>query len=151
MTAWRLARFDELTAREVYDILQLRTAVFVMEQACVFQDMDGADPDCWHLFARGAGQVAAYCRLVPAGVKFAEPSIGRVITSGAVRGSGMGRALMREALRQTALLWPGAAVRIGAQQRLEGFYRSLGFVTDSEPYDEDGIPHVEMLHSGEHP
>jgi ElaA protein len=151
MTAWRLARLDELTAREVHDILQLRTAVFVIEQMCVFQDMDGADPDCWHLFAREAGQVAAYCRLVPAGVKFAEPSIGRVITSGAVRGTGMGRALMQEALKQAAALWPGAALRIGAQQRLEGFYRSLGFVTDSEPYDEDGIPHVEMLHTGVRP
>jgi ElaA protein len=151
MTAWRFARLDELTPREVHDILQARSAVFVVEQACVFQDIDGADVVSWHLFARSDGAVCAYCRIVPEGVKFAEPSIGRVITTGAVRGTGMGRALMQEALRRTDALWPGAAVRISAQQRLEGFYRSLGFVTDSEPYDEDGIPHVEMLHPGGKP
>jgi ElaA protein len=145
MTGWRFARLDELTAREVHDILQARSAVFVVEQACVFQDMDGADPEGWHLFARVDGAVAAYCRILAAGAKFAEPSIGRVITTEAVRGTGMGRSLMEEALRRTATLWPGAAVRISAQQRLERFYRSLGFVTDSAPYDEDGIPHVEMV------
>jgi ElaA protein len=145
MTAWRFARLDELSAREVHDILQARAAVFVVEQACVFQDMDGADPECWHLFRRADGAIAAYCRIAPAGVKFAEPSIGRVITTAAVRGTGAGRALMVEALRRARSLWPGTALRIGAQQRLEPFYRSLGFVTDSEPYDEDGIPHVEMI------
>ena len=150
MTAWRLARFDELTAREVHDILQARSAVFVVEQACVFQDMDGADVAGWHLFARADdARIAAYCRLLPAGLAFAEPSIGRVITTQAARGTGLGRALMEEALRRAAALWPGAALRIGAQQHLEGFYRSLGFVTDSEPYDEDGIPHVEMILRGE--
>ncbi|HEX4943530.1 MAG TPA: GNAT family N-acetyltransferase [Usitatibacteraceae bacterium] len=149
MTEWRFARLDELTAREVHDILQARAAVFVVEQACVFQDMDGADPDSWHLFTRVDGELAAYCRIVPAGIKFAEPSIGRVITTGAMRGTGLGRALMLEALRRSATLWPGAAIRIGAQRRLETFYHSLGFVTDSEPYDEDGIAHVEMVHTGE--
>ena len=145
MTGWRFARLDDLTAREVHDILQARSAVFVVEQACVFQDMDGADPQGWHLFARTGGALAAYCRLLPGGVKFADPSSGRVITPQAVRGSGMGRALMEEALRRSSALWPGAAVRISAQLRLEKFYLSLGFVTDSEPYDEDGIPHVEMV------
>jgi len=68
MTAWRCARLDELSAREVHDILQARSAVFVVEQACVFQDMDGADPECWHLFTHRDGELAAYCRLVPAGL-----------------------------------------------------------------------------------
>jgi ElaA protein len=149
MTAWRFARFDDLAAREVHDILQARTEVFVMEQACCFQDMDGIDPDCWHLYSRVDGALAAYCRIVPAGVKFAEPSIGRVITTQAVRGTGLGRALMVEAIGRARALWPGAAVRIGAQHRLERFYQSLGFVTDSAPYDEDGIPHVEMLLRGD--
>ncbi len=148
MTHWRLARFDELSGRDVHDILQARAAVFVVEQACVFQDVDGADPAGWHLFARRGGEIAAYCRLVPAGVKFAEPSIGRVVTTPAVRGTGLGRSLMVEALRSAFGLWPGAPIRIGAQQRLEAFYASLGFVTDSDPYLEDGIPHVEMLHPG---
>lgn len=149
MTPWRLARLDELTARELHDILQARTAVFVVEQDCVFQDMDGADPECWHLFAREGGAIAAYCRLVPPGVKFAEPSIGRVITTQAVRGTGAGRELVREAIRRAGELWPGRPIRIGAQYHLERFYASLGFATDSEPYDEDGIPHVEMLRPGD--
>ncbi len=143
--AWRLARFDELAPRELYDILQLRTDVFVMEQDCVFQDMDGADDGAWHLYARDGEGVSAYCRLIAAGVKFAEPSIGRVVTARRLRGTGLGRALMREAIARARILFPGAAVRIGAQQRLEAFYRSLGFVTASAPYIEDGIPHIEMV------
>ena len=78
--AWRFAPFAELTAREVHDFLQARSAVFVVEQDCVFLDVDGADPECWHLFAREEGEILAYCRLVPPGLKFPEPSIGRVIT-----------------------------------------------------------------------
>jgi ElaA protein len=151
MTAWRFARLDGLTAREVHDILQARAAVFVVEQACVFQDVDGADPESWHLFARAGDAIAAYCRLVPAGVKFREPSIGRVITTQAARGTGMGRELMGEALRRCSALWPGAAVRIGAQLYLERFYGEFGFARASEPYDEDGIPHIEMLRPGDNP
>ena len=148
MTPWRFARFDDLTAREVHDILQARSAVFVVEQACVFQDVDGVDVQSWHLFAREGEEVAAYCRLIQPGVKYAEASIGRVITTGIARGRGDGRALVNEALSRAAALWPGQPIRIGAQQRLERFYQSLGFKTVSEPYEEDGIPHVEMLHPG---
>ena len=108
----------------------------------------GGDKSVEIPFTRRGDEVAAYCRLVPAGVKFAEPSIGRVITTAAVRGTGMGRELMIEALRRSGELWPGAVVRISAQQRLEAFYRSLGFATDSEPYDEDGIAHIEMIRPG---
>ena len=151
MTGWRFARLDGLTAREVHDILQARSAVFVVEQACVFQDMDGADLESWHLFRCAEGRVAAYCRLVPPGVKYAEPSIGRVITTGPVRGTGMGRALVVEALARARALWPGAAIRIGAQRHLERFYAGFGFVKASEPYDEDGIPHIEMLRPGDNP
>ena len=151
MTAWRFAPFDELGAREVHDILQARTAVFVVEQNCVFQDVDGADPASWHLFARRQGAIAAYCRLVPAGVKFAEPSIGRVLTTAPARGTGLGRALMREAIGRCSALWPGAAIRIGAQLHLERFYGEFGFARASAPYEEDGIPHIEMLRPGESP
>jgi ElaA protein len=151
MTAWRFAPFDELGAREVHDILQARAAVFVVEQNCVFQDMDGADLGSWHLFAREGPAIAAYCRVLPPGLKFAEPSIGRVITAAPVRGTGRGRELMREALRRCNALWPGRAVRIGAQLHLEKFYGSLGFARDSAPYDEDGIPHIEMVRPGGNP
>jgi ElaA protein len=148
MTDWRLGRLDELTAREVHDILQARSAVFVVEQACVFQDMDGADVEAWHLFARRQGGIAAYCRILPPGVKYAEPSIGRVITTGAARGTGLGRGLMREAIARCGRQWPRAAIRIGAQLHLERFYGEFGFARASEPYDEDGIPHIEMLRPG---
>jgi ElaA protein len=147
MTPWRFARFDDLTAREVHDILQARSAVFVVEQACVFHDVDGVDTQSWHLLAYQGSGILAYCRLIPPGIKYPEASIGRVVTTAIARGQGRGRALMVEALRRAEDLWPGQPIRIGAQQRLEAFYRSLGFQTVSEPYDEDGIPHIEMLHT----
>ena len=117
MLLWRFASFDELTPREVHDILQVRVDVFVMEQNCPFQDVDGVDPASWHLIGRAApdGPVLAYCRLIPAGVKFAEPSIGRVLTTAAGRKTGAGRELMREAVARTNALWPGQAIRNGAQ------------------------------------
>jgi ElaA protein len=159
MLTWRFERFENLTAHEVHDIYRARIEVFVIEQECPFQDIDGADPASWHLMGlsrsgsspsalgegRGVGQLVAYCRIIPPGVKYAEPSIGRVLTTAAIRGTGAGKVLMLEALRRTDALWPGRAVRIGAQMRLERFYNELGFVKSSEPYDEDGIVHIEML------
>jgi len=146
MIAWRLARFEELSPREIHDVFQARAAVFVVEQSCAFQDLDGVDPQCWHLLGSLAGKgLVAYCRIVPPGVKYAEPSIGRVVTTNSIRGTGQGRELMREALARAEKLWPGHAIRIGAQQRLARFYEDFGFTTASQPYDEDGIPHVEMV------
>jgi ElaA protein len=145
MLQWRFARMEELSGREWYEVTVAREAVFVVEQDCAFQDADGADPDCWHLAGRLDGKLAAYCRIVPPGLKFAEPSIGRVLTTQAGRGTGAGRALMAEAIRRCEALYPGRAIRIGAQQYLERFYGAFGFATVSEPYDEDGIAHVIML------
>ena len=143
--AWRFAPFAELAPREVHDFYRLRAAVFVVEQNCPFQDVDGVDPDCWHLLGYRDAELVAYSRLVPPDTKFAEPSIGRVITATAVRRTGMGRELMRESLARAEKLWPNRAIRIGAQLHLERFYVDFGFVTASEPYDEDGILHIEML------
>ena len=152
MIDWRFARFDELSPREMHDLYRARAAAFVVEQNCAFQDLDGADPECWHLLGygpspapKGERELLAYARLVPPGVKFDEPSIGRVVTTQAARGTGRGRALMREALARAEKLWPGRPIRIGAQHRLERFYEEFGFVTSSAPYDEDGILHVEMV------
>lgn len=154
MIGWRLARFEELSPREIHDLYRLRAAVFVVEQECAFQDLDGADPECWHLLGYASslraghaaqGELLAYCRLAPPGVKYAEPSIGRVVTLRSARRTGRGRELMGEALASVERLWPGRAVRIGAQQRLERFYQEFGFATASAPYDEDGIAHVEMV------
>jgi len=142
---WRFAPFDELAPREAHDMFQLRSAVFVVEQNCVFLDLDGVDPQCWHLLGYKDAELVACARFVPPGVKFAEPSIGRVITAGGVRRTGLGRVLMAEAMRRAAKLWPGRDIRIGAQAHLEKFYNEFGFVKASEPYDEDGILHIEML------
>jgi ElaA protein len=143
--AWRFAHFDELTPREVHDLFQLRVAVFVLEQNCPFQDLDGADLDAWHLLGRAGNALQAYCRLLSPGVKFPEASIGRVITSQEARGTGLGRVLMAEALQRAQSLWPGQPIRIGAQARLEKFYEGFGFRRASDEYIEDGIPHIEML------
>jgi ElaA protein len=145
MLTWRFAPFDKLTPREVHDLYQARAGVFVLEQKCVFQDVDGVDPDCWHLLGRSGGPLLAYCRIVPPGIKYPEPSIGRVLTTVAGRRTGAGRELMREAVARTNALWPAHAIRIGAQRYLERFYGDYGFVRSSEPYDEDGIVHIEML------
>jgi ElaA protein len=147
MLAWRFIRFADLSPRDVHDILRARAAVFVVEQDCAFQDVDGVDPACWHLLGRltAGPELVAYCRVVPPGIKFDEPSIGRVLTFGAARGTGAGRALMAEALARAGALYPGRALRIGAQQHLAKFYGEFGFEVASEPYDEDGIIHVEML------
>ncbi|AOS79176.1 MULTISPECIES: GNAT family N-acetyltransferase [Hydrogenophaga] len=145
MIAWRCARFDELSAREVYELMRLRSEVFVVEQRCVYLDADGADPGCWHLMGEDGDELQAYARLVPAGLKFAEASIGRVVCDPSTRGTGLGHALMREAVERVRALWGPGPIRIGAQAHLEGFYRQHGFLPDGAPYDEDGIPHIEML------
>ena len=139
---WIDRAFDELSARELYAIIALRERVFVVEQNCPYQDADGYDPPSRHLWAEApGGAIHAYLRIVPAGVKFAELSIGRVITAPEARGTGLGKILMRHGLAMAGAV----PVRIGAQAHLEKFYGELGFVRTSDIYDEDGIPHIEML------
>jgi ElaA protein len=144
---WHLKRFDALTPRELQSIWMARQLVFALEQNCAYLDIDGADEACWHLAAWSGAQAApvAYARLVDAGVKFAEPSIGRVLTAAVARGTGLGRELMRRAIAQARSVYPGQAIRISAQSRLERFYGEFGFTVASERYMEDGIPHTEML------
>lgn len=147
MLTWKLSPFAELDVDTLYDLLQLRSIVFVVEQTCVFLDMDGKkDKDALHLVGREAsGRVVAYARLIAPGVTFAEPCIGRVVSHPDVRRTGAGRELMTEAIRHTKERFGDVPIRIGAQRYLERFYGSFGFVVASEPYDEDGIDHVEML------
>lgn len=144
---WRLRKFDELTTRELYVLLQLRSEVFVVEQQCVFQDMDGKDYDSIHLLGWVGDQLAASTRIVPPGVSYIYPSIGRVVTSPAFRGLGMGRLLMEQSIRETENLFGKQPIRIGAQLYLKEFYQSLGFEQSGEVYLEDGIEHIEMTRS----
>lgn len=143
---WRCLPFDALHVRTLYALLQLRTEVFVMEQNCVFQDMDGADAQCFHLLCETADKTLVACaRLVPAGLTFAEASIGRVVTRPAARGGGLGHVLMREAVQALHGLWGVQPIRIGAQAHLQAFYRQHGFEPDGPIYIEDGIDHIEMV------
>lgn len=144
---WQFLRFEELTTDRLYQILKIRQEVFAVEQNCVYLDVDGRDLDSLHVFASVDDELMAYCRVLPPGLKYPEVSIGRVLTASAARGSGAGRALMDYALTVCTELYPGRGIRISAQLYLEEFYRSFGFVSCSAPYDEDGIPHVEMLKS----
>ena len=142
---WTCKRFDDLGVHALHDALALRCRVFILEQG-PYQDPDAADRQAWHLLGYGAaGQLQACLRVVDPGAKFAEPSIGRVVTAPEARGQGLGRVLMAEGLARCAQMWPGRAVRISAQAHLQGFYGGLGFVPAGAPYLEDGIPHIEML------
>ena len=138
---WHDRAFSELTTAELYAIVALRERVFIVEQNCPYLDADGVDPQARHVWAEEAGVIRAYLRIVPAGAKFAEISIGRVITAPEARGTGLGKELMKRGLAAAG----DATVRIGAQAHLEKFYGELGFVRASDVYDEDGIPHIEML------
>jgi ElaA protein len=136
--------FASLTALELYGILQLRSEVFVVEQNCVYQDVDGFDLEAHHLFASDGSQVIAYARALPPGAKYPQASLGRVVSHGSVRGSGLGKQLMRTAISRCEELWPGMGITISAQAYLQKFYQELGFTTESEPYLEDDIPHIKM-------
>ncbi|WP_297656305.1 GNAT family N-acetyltransferase [Hydrogenophaga sp.] len=142
---WRCLPFDALHARTLYALLRLRTQVFVMEQRCIYLDMDGADVPCFHLLGERAQSLVGYARLVPPGLKFTEASIGRVITDESARGTGLGHVLIDEAVRQLHAIWGVQAIRISAQSRLQAFYRQHGFEPEGEIYLEDGIDHIEML------
>nr|HEX4318200.1 GNAT family N-acetyltransferase [Kofleriaceae bacterium] len=139
--AWHDRAFDDLTVRELYAIIELRERVFVVEQACVYLDADGLDPRCRHVWAAAGDAVHAYLRYVPAGARYAEAALGRVVTAPAARGTGLGRELLRRAIAT----YGGAPLRLAAQAHLERFYADFGFVRASEPFDEDGIPHVYMV------
>ena len=148
MQAWQWRAFAALRPDELYSILTLRALVFVAEQRCAYNDLDGYDRGAHHLFLPDRDRVVAYLRVLAPGARYAEPSIGRVVTHPDVRRTGLGFELMNEGIRRTEQAYPGCPIRIGAQRRLERFYESFGFAAVSGPYDEDGIEHVEMLRGG---
>jgi ElaA protein len=142
---WTWARFDGLSLDDLYDALALRCRVFILEQG-PYLDPDGLDRASWHLLGRDdAGVLQVYLRVVDPGLKYPEPSIGRVITSPEVRGSGAGRTLMAEGMARCRSAWPGRDIRISAQAHLQRFYGEFGFGPVGESYLEDDIPHIEML------
>ena len=145
MITWQLKSFDALTPHELYAILRLRTEVFVVEQTCIFQDMDNKDQLSFHFMGFEKNTLVAYTRLVPPGISYNEPSIGRVVTSSSIRRGGLGKLLMTKSIEEIIRLYGKTPIKIGAQLYLKNFYESLGFTQTSDVYDEDGIDHIEML------
>lgn len=145
MLNWTLKKFEDLSPGELYAILRLRSEVFVVEQNCVFLDMDDKDQQCYHLMGWQGNLLAAYTRLVPPGISYEQPSIGRVVISPAARGGGIGKLLMQKSIDETLKLFGKSSIKIGAQLYLKSFYESLGFMQVGDIYDEDGIDHIKMI------
>ncbi|MFP2927307.1 GNAT family N-acetyltransferase [Pyxidicoccus sp. 3LG] len=150
MPSWQWKTFRELTLDELYALLALRQEVFVVEQRSIYQDVDGLDGAAHHLLAYedadGTPFLAAYLRILPPGVKFpGESSLGRVVTSPRARGRGLGREVVERGLARLEDLFPQTPIRISAQHYLQRFYEEAGFHAEGDVYDEDGIPHIEMV------
>ena len=145
---WQAKTFVELSTDELYELLQLRMAVFVVEQTCYYQDIDDKDrhPDTRHLLGWQDGQLCAYLRVLSPGLSYpGMASIGRVATAQTVRGQGLGQPLMEHGMQLCRRHWPDAAVKISAQSHLQHYYRRFGFRATGEPYLEDDIPHIAMV------
>jgi ElaA protein len=147
MLKFILKKFDDLTPHELYATLQLRNEVFVVEQNCVFQDADNKDQLSYHLMAWDDELLAGYTRIVPPGVAYEFPSIGRVVTSPKKRRTGIGKLLMQKSIEETEKLFGKNSIRLGAQLYLKKFYELFGFQQSGDVYDEDGIEHIEMTRS----
>ena len=142
---WTLKPYDELALTELYELLQLRVEVFVVEQNCPFQDIDGLDDQAYHLLGyTEAGELAAYARLFDAGISYEQVAIGRVAVGLAHRRHGLGQELMQQAVAQCEVLFGKQPIKIGAQLYLKRFYQGFGFEQRGEEYLEDGIPHIPM-------
>lgn len=144
---WATKAFAELSLDELYKILQLRQEVFILEQACVYSDLDNKDQQSYHVMAWSGGTLAAYTRLLPYGLSYADAmSIGRVVIAPGFRGKGLGYELMNRSMAGLYGLYGKKAIKIGAQQHLKSFYNRLAFEQTSAPYMDAGIPHIEMTH-----
>ena len=145
MITWSCKNFAELSNEEVYKILQLRIEVFAVEQNVVYQDCDDKDQHCYHLTAWDKNDLIAYSRLLPPGLAYKDPSVGREVTAGSARGKNIGRELMTRSIKQIYILYGRHSITISAQLYLTKFYKSLGFEIISDPYLEDSIEHIKML------
>ena len=143
---WLYQSFDEISGRELYELLKLRVNVFIVEQDCPYAELDGNDFDAIHITCKDEQGIAGYSRLLPKGVKYESPSIGRVIVRADLRGTGLGHMLMECATQQVLKKWQPSEIFLQAQTHLEAFYKQHGFNTISEPYKDDGIPHIDMIY-----
>lgn len=143
--SWQLKTFDELTKNELYTIIKERINIFVVEQNCPYPELDDLDLNSFHLFFQEEGDLKAYCRILPKGLKYEEVSIGRVIVKEEYRRSGIATILMKKAISFVEEELNEKNIKIQAQDHLRHFYQSFGFTPISEVYLEDGIPHVDMV------
>lgn len=141
---WKIKSFESLSVLELYDILKLRSAIFVVEQNCVYLDLDGKDKVALHLLGEFEGKIVAYSRLFKPGISFDNASIGRVVVDANFRSRKWGHDLMQEAIQGIKTQFDETKITIGAQLYLKKFYESHGFIQSSEMYLEDDIPHIEM-------
>ncbi len=147
MIDWKFKHFNELDNNELYEILTLRSKVFVVEQNCIYLDTDDKDQKSWHLYGYIDHKLIAYSRILPPGISYEEASIGRVVTDPEYRNNGYGIDLMKLAIEKTKSQFNVSQIKISAQCYLLKFYTELGFTTSSDEYLEDDIPHVEMIFS----
>lgn len=145
---WSAKKFDDLTVQELYAVLQLRCEVFAVEQKIVYQDCDDYDQKAVHLMGWQGDKLVAYARLFAPGIKYPEAAMGRFVTSPIVRGKRVGHQLITRALQEVETRFDKAPMTISAQQYLEKFYQSYGFVTTGSPYIEEDIPHIKMTRPG---
>ena len=145
--SWKIYQFDELTSEKLYEFLKLRVDVFVVEQNCPYPELDGLDQVSVHVEYEENGKTLAYARLVPAGVKYELPSIGRVIVHPEARNRGLARLLLHRCIDFIQDEWEAEEIQLQGQVYLQKFYQSVGFQPVSDIYDEDGIPHVDMKRS----
>lgn len=139
-----IKHFSELTSIELYQVLQLRQDVFIIEQNCIYPDIDSVDLTCYHLLMTNNMELIGYCRVIEPGVKYPASSIGRVVIKPFFRGNKLGYPLMNQAINYCLKKWTNSGISISAQAHLKEFYARLGFVKKGEIYDEDGIPHIKM-------
>ena len=145
---WHEKLFTDLTTESLYQFLRLRAEVFVIEQDCIYQDIDNNDSDATHIYATTTSKpdasVIAYARILKPNHKYPNASIGRIVTSSSFRGTGLGKLLVERSVKLCKKLYPNHGITISAQKHLEEFYTNFDFHSDSEVYLEDGIPHIRM-------
>ncbi|WP_174615689.1 GNAT family N-acetyltransferase [Virgibacillus ihumii] len=142
---WKVKSFSELTTNELYELLKARVDVFVVEQDCPYPELDNYDQEAMHYFLKINEEIAANVRILPAGSKFENVSIGRVLVTGKFRGNGYAKQLMQKAIAYSVEQWHAPTIQIQGQEYLKKFYTELGFRQVSASYMEDGIPHIDMI------
>ena len=142
---WSWKSFGELNTSELYEVLSFRQSIFVVEQKSWYQDADGLDEYGEHLLVKDRNKLIGYLRLIPPGMKYDSPSIGRIAISKEYRRNSIGSKIVEEGLRKSAIIYSSNSSTISAQEYLISFYEDHGFKTQGEVYDEDGIPHVQMV------